>query len=136
DDAVRILEELVKDFPDIFIDDPRHGVDAMYSVLMDATNPICQYKSHSRLECCPKWYQDKYGHLCSDQPEKLGIVYNTCYGGFGLSDAAKKLYEELSGHKYKWNICRHDPHLVEVVKRLGKFADSKYSNLKICYLNK
>lgn len=77
------------------------------------------------------------------------IVYNACYGGFGLSEAAMIRYAEVKGIKlyvekdvittYYWthpeanskewnkyaeyyfntNFDRHDPDLVRVVEELG-----------------
>lgn len=70
------------------------------------------------------------------------VVYNNCFGGFGLSREAILLARELSGNP-KWgdcvlkgekyengekcdfeyggtdNISRHDPILVKVVEKLG-----------------
>lgn len=60
------------------------------------------------------------------------VVYNACYGGFGLSDLAIKAYEERTNTKIvSINLKRHDPILVEVVKELGIKADSAFSILKI-----
>lgn len=62
------------------------------------------------------------------------IVYNDCYGGFGLSLAAVRLYANLNGGTgcgYFGDIERNDPILVQVVEQLGKEANSHYSNLKI-----
>lgn len=61
------------------------------------------------------------------------VVYNECYGGFGLSKEAKARYKELGGtYDFKngdWNIDRTDPILVSLVKE-GK-ASSTLANLKI-----
>lgn len=61
------------------------------------------------------------------------IVYNACYGGFGLSDEALDLYEQLAGKRLEWHgdLVRHDPHLVAVVEQLGQKANTCYSNLVI-----
>lgn len=83
------------------------------------------------------------------------IVYNACYGGFGLSEAALRRYAELKGwefktHQYDEHNARHymidnegneideddlndraDPVLVQVVEELGDAADTLYSNLVI-----
>lgn len=89
------------------------------------------------------------------------IVYNACYGGFGLSHEAVMRYNELAGlnlkavrndrfssiidytyyvdgieddkhHWYDGDIKdRTDPHLVQVVEELGKKANGPYSNLRI-----
>ena len=62
------------------------------------------------------------------------IVYNTCYGGFGLSDAALELYEKLTGERRDWHgdFVRHDPYLVQVVEQLGtEAASGPYAELAI-----
>jgi hypothetical protein len=75
----------------------------------------------------------------SDQ-KMVKIVFNSCYGGFGLSDAAVERYSELSGFDSQgwcdmlgWS-CRHDPLLVQVVEELGKAANDTYSDLRIVEL--
>ena len=83
------------------------------------------------------------------------IVYNDCYGGFGLSKKAIERYCELSGLGAKlveedeysgyWELpngdcwyhsklSRDDPFLVQVVEELGKEANKRYSNLQIVEL--
>ena len=81
------------------------------------------------------------------------IVYNACYGGFGLSDAAMELYLTRKGINYTSKpssyktagsqyyvageyfcaseISRADPVLAAVVEDLGPQANGSYSNLKI-----
>lgn len=89
------------------------------------------------------------------------IVYNACYGGFSLSDAAYELYAELAGieiypekdswctHYYtspatgdksvdderEWlysgDMSRHDPFLVQVVEKLGDAANGSCAKLRI-----
>lgn len=63
------------------------------------------------------------------------IVYNSCFGGFGLSDAALALYREYSGNNdpdlYEGDLDRADPHLVRVVEELGEGASGDYSRLRI-----
>ncbi len=79
------------------------------------------------------------------------IVYNACYGGFGLSDEAIEMYLDLRGFKYKkikerwvsgyevegWkdfyyrDIDRADPVLVQVVETLGDKSNGNFSNLEI-----
>lgn len=88
------------------------------------------------------------------------IVYNDCYGGFGLSHEAMKRYGELKGlnlvyvphDRYKdhdwgmWYIDgiqdsehylstydfeRDDPILVQVVEELGDRANGEHARLRI-----
>ena len=49
------------------------------------------------------------------------IVYNACYGGFGLSTEAADLYQQLSGIEsfYDWELSRTDPILLQVIDELG-----------------
>ena len=82
------------------------------------------------------------------------IVYNNCYGGFGLSREAVLLGRELSGNPLWGGVClkedeyapgkrigtdysggsgldRADPILVQVVEQLGKKANGMCANLVI-----
>ena len=77
------------------------------------------------------------------------IVYNACYGGFGLSDKAIQRYSDLAGlsliYKEEWDhwelpngeywwsseLSRTDPILVQVVEELGKKADGYCAELAI-----
>jgi hypothetical protein len=82
------------------------------------------------------------------------VVYNACYGGFGLSDAAKELYLKYSGVSYTskedefssltgktfyvdgeyislHEIGRADPILIRVIEELGEAANVSYSQLTI-----
>lgn len=63
----------------------------------------------------------------------MKVVINTCFGGFGLSDAGLDLYKEKSGldidHPY--DIERNDPLLVQVVEELGEMANGSYAKLKV-----
>jgi hypothetical protein len=63
----------------------------------------------------------------------MKVVINTCYGKFGLSEKAKKLYCERTGIEkiYNWEIERNDPVLVQVVEELGEEADGDYGQLKV-----
>lgn len=74
------------------------------------------------------------------------IVYNSCYGGYSLSDEAAQLYCKLKGipepegdDKYKYynfgySIERDDPVLVQVVEQLGNRANGRCAKLRIEYL--
>ena len=60
------------------------------------------------------------------------VVFNSCYGGFGLSDEAEALYTKLGGKPVEYDeYCRHDPILIKVVETLGDVANSRFSELKI-----
>lgn len=63
------------------------------------------------------------------------IVYNSCYGGFSLSESGYALFRVLGGiaeddHDFPENR-RHDPILVQVVETLGKKASGECAKLKI-----
>ena len=60
------------------------------------------------------------------------IVYNACFGGFGLSETAWERYRELGGQETdRWDINRADPVLVQVVEELGEEANTRFSELRI-----
>ena len=66
------------------------------------------------------------------------IVYNGCYGGFGLSDKAVARYWELKGlpvhdafTRYDLEDDRADHILVQVVEELGQDAGDAFSYLQI-----
>lgn len=85
------------------------------------------------------------------------VVYNSCYGGFGLSNEAKDRMVELGyelevnpdynpkskewynkTHKYDTYDCdipRHNPILVQVVEELGDKASGEYAKLAIKEVN-
>ena len=64
------------------------------------------------------------------------VVYNACYGGFGLSEKARKLLNELKGEEVDYyDLLRHDKDLVAVVEELGSEANGDYSDLKIATIN-
>jgi hypothetical protein len=62
----------------------------------------------------------------------MKIVINTCFGGYSLSE---KAYSELGipwdGYGYKYEEDRTNSKLVEVVEKLGKEADGRFSKLKV-----
>jgi hypothetical protein len=59
------------------------------------------------------------------------VVYNACYGGFGLSDVAKARYAELTGSFPDYGLSRHDAALVQVVEELGEAASDFGGKLMI-----
>jgi hypothetical protein len=67
------------------------------------------------------------------------VVYNTCYGGFGLSKEAIKRYWEIRDepkpeHWAVWDereLNRSDPILVQVVEELGEAAGNGFARLAI-----
>jgi len=87
------------------------------------------------------------------------IVYNSCFGGFGLSDAAVMRYAELKeitlyprkersftmffttpdfqedSWFYERDIDRKDPVLVQVVEEMGEAANGDCADLRICELS-
>ncbi len=70
----------------------------------------------------------------SNSTETIDILYNDCYGGYSISDEAKKLYTEYTGNDYgkmKYNIRRNCPYMIKVFETLGskRFGDS-YSKIK------
>jgi len=75
-----------------------------------------------------------------EEVKMVDIVINDRYGGFGLSDKAIMLYYDKKNIQYDkskpinidyYALNRKDPILVEVVKELGKEANSVFSHLYI-----
>ena len=69
----------------------------------------------------------------STKDSTMKIVINSCYGGFGLSDQALKLYSCLTGQDTQsaHSIPRNDPVLVHVVETLGTAANGRFAQLRI-----
>lgn len=64
------------------------------------------------------------------------VVYNSCYGGFGLSEKAEKLLNELKGEEVDYyDLPRHDKDLVAVVEELGSEANGMFARIKIATIN-
>lgn len=64
------------------------------------------------------------------------VVYNSCYGGFGLSEKAQKLLNELKGEEVDYyDLSRHDKDLVAVVEELGSEANGMFACIKIATIN-
>ena len=69
------------------------------------------------------------------EPNVTKIVYNVCFGGFGISQAAWERYVELGGKAESgWDIERTDPILVQVVEEMGKSASGSFADLHIADL--
>lgn len=63
------------------------------------------------------------------------IVYNACYGGFGLSEKAFARYKELGGTcEWDRDIPRTEWQLVQVIEELGEDANNGFSYLRIIML--
>jgi|13_taG_2_1085334.scaffolds.fasta_scaffold125854_2 hypothetical protein len=60
------------------------------------------------------------------------VVINQCYGGFGLSPAAEAAWESRTDREFdSWNVPRHDPDLIAVVKLFGKEANGDCAELNV-----
>lgn len=63
------------------------------------------------------------------------VVYNACFGGFGLSDKAvarlKELGSTINDTYLPWEFPRHDLLLVQVVEELGDEVNTWASKLCI-----
>ena len=62
------------------------------------------------------------------------VVYNACYGGFGLSDRGLAEYNRRSSQSVKFpdGIHREDPFLIEMVETMDtREINSEYSKLKV-----
>ena len=68
------------------------------------------------------------------------VVYNSCFGGFGLSAKALaelRVLKEAKGEMFDstdyWTgwLPRHDPDLVAVVEKLGEEASGKRAALRV-----
>jgi len=62
------------------------------------------------------------------------IMYNTCYGGFSFSKAAMDEWHKRCPGKDKvrcWNMDRHDPVMVQIMKEMGKTANGNFSKIEL-----
>ena len=70
--------------------------------------------------------------------QKIDVIYNGWYGGFGLSDEACKLYKKITKkdiNQYR-HICRHDYYLVKVFKKLKEKFNCSHCQAKIISIPK
>ena len=77
--------------------------------------------------------------------EKIKVLYNNCYGRWGVSDKAQELYNirmkeinpEHNAISYFGIRCsRDDPILVQIYEELGYEFNGEYSNVGIEYIPK
>lgn len=63
----------------------------------------------------------------------MKVVLNKCYGGFGLSEKAKKyLGDEQADLHYGYDYkARNNPKLVECIEVLGEEASGQYALLVV-----
>ena len=72
-----------------------------------------------------------------DEPNpkmSVEIMLNTCNGEFSFSDAAMDEYRKRCPEKEKvdyWNMDRHDPVMVQIVKEMGKRANGSRSKIEL-----
>lgn len=64
--------------------------------------------------------------------ENIKVVINRKFGGFGLSDEARALFEQTKGKSiWDYEHKRSDPILIQVVEQLGAKANGEYADLII-----
>ena len=66
--------------------------------------------------------------------EEIGVLYNACYGGWGISPKAYELYKTRNNNvspRGRRKIIRTDPILIQIYHELGYDFDTKYSKTEI-----
>jgi len=68
--------------------------------------------------------------------ETFKVVYNNCFGGFGLSERTLKDYNRLTNNTFTYSECidRHDVTLIKLIEdseKTGVNVNGNYSRLKI-----
>lgn len=68
---------------------------------------------------------------------KVQVVYNCCYGGFGISDDAVRWLQDrnVETDNSATGLTRHHPLLVQCVKELGEKSNGQYAALYVHTLN-
>lgn len=62
----------------------------------------------------------------------MKVVINTCFGGFGLSQAAyKDMGMKWDGYGHDSGLSRDDPRLVAAVEKLGSKANGGFADLRV-----
>ena len=62
----------------------------------------------------------------------MKIAINTCYGGFGLSEKARKELKQRTAHyDITHSIKRNDPHLIAIIEEMGSKASAEYADIVI-----
>lgn len=64
------------------------------------------------------------------------VAYNSYYGGFGLSEKAQELLNQLKGKYVDYHdLPRHDKDLVAVVEELGSEASGTFNSVVIAEID-
>ena len=69
-----------------------------------------------------------------EKEELIEILYNGCYGGWGISDKAVELYKLRNVNCNNFDdedLCRNDPILIQIYNELGKEFNGEYAKIKI-----
>lgn len=64
----------------------------------------------------------------------IPVLFNTCYGGWHLSERALVLYRERQpsySEDARFSMCRHDPILVQIFNELGREFDAAFSKTEV-----